>query len=61
MNKLTWRDVLDCKIPGASLYEMPNRAIAMGYDYFAHNGWIYDLKCMTIMSTKQLENENVLY
>ena len=44
--KLSWREVLDCKIPGMTIYAMADEARRLQYPYFCHNGRIYEaLSC----------------
>lgn len=57
MANITWRDVLDCKLPGTYLGVTNEEAKRLGYDYFCHNGWIYSSKGEKVLLASQLEHE----
>jgi hypothetical protein len=38
---VSWRDVLDCKLPGANLIVFAKDAARLGYQFFAYHGALY--------------------
>lgn len=43
-NSISWRDVLDTKIPGSRYRDIIKSAKDLGYEYVAFNGNVYEIK-----------------
>lgn len=41
--KLTWRDVLDCKVIGMNRNLIAEEAKKLSYEYFCHNGRVFSV------------------
>ena len=57
LNLLTWREVMDCKIPGTNIVEMKKIAKDNGYDYICHNENIFssiDPECKPLCTVQEM-------